>query len=86
MARTKLTPRKMTGPKGVPCHQLAPRDDDASSSRSNPQAKIERLNAELARATRDRALDAIRIGKLKGQLKQSEATDQNCEKMIDRMF
>jgi hypothetical protein len=76
----------MIGPKGVPCHQLAPRDDHASSSRSNPQAKIERLNTELARATRDRALDAICIGKLKGQLKQSEATDQNYEQMIDHML
>jgi hypothetical protein len=66
MARTKLTPRKMIGPKGVLRHQLAPRKDDASGSRSNPQAEIERLNAELVRATRDRALDAIRIGKLKG--------------------
>jgi hypothetical protein len=29
MARTKLTPRKMTGTKGVPRHQLAPRNDGA---------------------------------------------------------
>jgi hypothetical protein len=65
----------MTIPKGVLCHQLALRNDDASSSRSNPQAKIERLTVELARATRDQALDAIRIGKLKGQLKQSEVAD-----------
>jgi hypothetical protein len=66
MAQTKLTPRKMIGPKGVPHHQLTPRNDGASSSRSNPQAEIERLNAELASTTRDQALDAIRIGKLKG--------------------
>jgi hypothetical protein len=65
MAHTKLTPRKMTGPKGVPRHQVAPRNDGASSSCSNPQAEIERVNAELARATRDRALDSIHIGKLK---------------------
>jgi hypothetical protein len=63
----------MIGPKGVPRHQLAPRNNDASSGHSNLQAEIERVNAELARVTRDRALDAIRIGKLKGQLKQSEA-------------
>jgi hypothetical protein len=73
MARTKLTPHKMTVPKGVPRHQLAPRNDGASSSRSNPQAEVERLNAKLARATRDQSLDSIRIGKLKGQLRQSEA-------------
>jgi hypothetical protein len=86
MAHTKLTPYKMTRPKGVPRHQLAPRNDGASSSRFNPQAEAERLNAELARATRDRALDSIYIGKLKGQLRQSEAALQNYEQMIDNMF
>jgi hypothetical protein len=86
MAHTKLTPHKVTGPKGVPHHQLALRNNDASSSHSNPQAEIEKVNAELARATRDRALDAIRIGKLKGQLKQSEAAHQNYEQLIDNMF
>jgi hypothetical protein len=86
MAHTKLTSRKMIGPKGVSRHQLARRNDDASSSRSNPQAEIKRLNVELARATRDRALDAIRIEKLKGQLKQSEAAHKNYEQMIDNMF
>jgi hypothetical protein len=40
----------------------------------------------LARATRDRALDVIRIEKLKGQLKQSEATHKNYKQMIDNMF
>jgi hypothetical protein len=76
----------MTGPKGVPRHQLDLRNNDASSSHSNPQAEIERLNAELARATRDRALDVICIGKLKGQLKQSEVVHQYYEQMIDNMF
>jgi hypothetical protein len=76
----------MIGPKGVPRHQLAPRNDGASSSRSNPQAEIKRVNAELARPTRDRALDSIRIGKMKEQLKQSEAAHQNYEQMIDNMF
>jgi hypothetical protein len=60
MARTKLTPRKSTGPKGVPRRQLAPRDEGASSSsRPVPQTEIERLSAELAQATRDRVNDAI---------------------------
>jgi hypothetical protein len=76
----------MTGPKGVLHHQQPLRNDDASSSRSNPQAEIERLTVELARATRDQALDAIQIGKFKGHLKQSEAAHQNCEQMIDHMF
>jgi hypothetical protein len=64
MARTKLTPRKSTGPKGVPRRQLAPRNEGArsSSSRPDPQAEMERLSAELAQATRDRAIDAIQVG------------------------
>ena len=61
MARTKVTPRKSIGPKGVPRHQLAPRSDSASSSSSRPEPKVEiqRISVELAQATRDRALDAI---------------------------
>ena len=61
MARTKVTPHKSIGPKGVPHHQLAPRSDGASSSsfRPNPPTEVQRLSAELAQATRDRALDAI---------------------------
>jgi hypothetical protein len=53
MACTKLTPRKSTGPKGVPRRQLAPRNEGASSSSSRPdlQAEMERLSAELAQAT-----------------------------------
>ena len=66
MARTKVTPRKSIGPKGVPHHQLAPRSDGASSSsfRPDPQAKVQWLTAKLAKATRDRALDAIQVGEL----------------------
>ena len=64
MARTKVTPRKSVGPKGVPRHQLAPRNNGASSnsSRPDPQAEVRRLAVELAQATRDRALDAIQVG------------------------
>ena len=66
MARAKITPRKSVGPKGVPCHQLSPRSDGASSSSfsPDPQAEIQRLSAEFAQATRDRALDVIQVGKL----------------------
>ena len=66
MACTKMTPRKSTGPKGVPRHQLAPRNDGASSSssRPDPQVEIQRISTELAQATRDRALDAIQVGEL----------------------
>ena len=61
MARTKKTPRKSTGPKGVPRHHLAHRNDGASSSssRPNPPAEIQRISVDLAQATRDRALNAI---------------------------
>ena len=66
MTRTKMTPHKSIGPKGVPHHQLPPRNDGASSSssRPDPQAEIQRLTAELAQATIDRALDAIQVGEL----------------------
>ena len=66
MARTKMTAHKSVGPKGVPRHQLAPRNDGASSSssRPDPQAEIQRISVELAQATRDRALDAIQVGEL----------------------
>ena len=61
MARAKMTPRKSIGPKGVPHHQLAPRNDGASSSssRPDPRAEIQRLTTKLAQSTRDRAVDAI---------------------------
>ena len=49
-----IPPCKSTRPKGVPRHQLAPRNDGASSSssRPDPQAEIQRISAELAQATR----------------------------------
>jgi hypothetical protein len=61
MTRAKMTPRKSTRPKGVPRHQLAPRNDGASSSstRPDPQVEILRVSMELAQPTRDRALDVI---------------------------
>ena len=86
MARTKKTPHKSTGPKGVPCHQLAPRNDGASSSssRPDPQEEIQRISAELAQATRDRALDAIQVGELQGQLRHLTTAHRNCESMLVR--
>ena len=61
MARTKQTARKMTGPKGVPRHQLAPRDGEASSSRRPRRSRkelkeeIEQLKAERSRLIADLA-------------------------------
>ena len=87
MARTKMTPRKSVGLKGVPRHQLAPRNDGASSSssRPDPQAEIQRISAELAQATRDRALDAIQVGGLQDQLRCLTTTHRNCERMLVSM-
>ena len=87
MARTKVTPHKSIGPKGVPHHQLAPRSDGAriSSFRPDPQAKIQRLSAKLAQATRDRALDVIQVGKLQDQLRCLTTAHKNCERMLVRM-
>jgi hypothetical protein len=48
----KMTPRKKTGPQGVPRHQLATKGDGASSSRNpNPdsQAEVARLTLEIER-------------------------------------
>lgn len=64
MAREKHTPRKRTGPKGVPRHQMAPRNDQASSSRSVLDEEKERLSKELTEATRDRMLNVVQIGQL----------------------
>ena len=87
MARTKVTPRKSVGPKGVPRHQFAPRNDDASSSssRPDPQAEIQRISIELAQATRDRALDVIQVGELQDQLRRLTTAHRNCECMLVRM-
>ena len=87
MACTKVTPCKSVGRKGVPRHQLAPRSDGASSSsfRPDPQAEVHRLSAELAQATRDRALDAIQVGELQDQLRRLIVAHQNCEHMLVRM-
>ena len=86
MAHTKKTPRKSIGPKGVPRHQLAPRNDGASSSssRPDPQAEIQRISAELAQATRDRAMDAIEVGRLQEQLRRLTTAHRNCERMLIR--
>jgi hypothetical protein len=71
MAPTKITPRKLIAPRGVPMHHMAPRDkgvSSRSSSTAHPQIKLEQLMVELAQATRDRAQGTIRIGELQGEL------------------
>ena len=87
MACTKVTPHKSVGPKGVPRHQLAPRSAGASSSslRPDPQAEVQWLIAELAKATRDRALVAIQVGELQDQLRCLTTAHKNCERMLVHM-
>jgi hypothetical protein len=56
MARVKMTPRKKTGPQGVPCHQLAARVDGASSSRNpnlDSESEVTRLTTEVERLKRN---------------------------------
>jgi hypothetical protein len=56
MSRVKTTPRKRSGPQGVPHHQLATRGDGARSSRNpnpDPQAEVARLIAEIERLKRN---------------------------------
>jgi hypothetical protein len=41
MARTKTTQRKLTGPQGVPRHQLASKHEGRSSGRNDPIGDLE---------------------------------------------
>lgn len=68
MARTKQTPCKSTGLKGVPKYQLAPRYENGESNNNpnpDPQAEIARLRVELERAEADRVAEAAKITKLR---------------------
>jgi len=85
MGRWKQTPRKRTGPKGVPRHQLAPRNDQASSSRSQSQQEKERLSAELVEVTRERMYNVMEIGELQAQLTNERQATESCEAMLTRM-
>jgi hypothetical protein len=53
--RTRKIARKSTGPIGVPCHQLAPRDEDSSSGSNDPigdlEDRVNQLQTELQRRT-----------------------------------
>ena len=84
MGRWKQTPCKRTGPKGVPRHQLAPRSEQASSSRSPSQQEMERLSAELTEVTRERMYNVMEIGELKAQPTKQKQDTENCEAMLSR--
>ncbi len=94
MARTKTTPKKKTGPKGVPRHQLAPRDDGAGPNRTrgdvasssrprpDPQEEIQRLTRELAQATRTVAECHFQIGDLQGELERRTLDYEDCYRLL----
>jgi hypothetical protein len=84
MARTRQTARKKSGPKGVPRHQLAPKNDEASCSNPKPsrKAEIRRLEAELIQASRDRCQDAIQIGELQKQAEKGNRALASCERCL----
>ena len=85
MACWKQTPRKRTGPKGVPRLQLALRSDQASSSRSPPQQEVDRLSAELIEVMRERMYNVMEIRELKAQLAKEKQATENSEAMLSRM-
>jgi uncharacterized small protein (DUF1192 family) len=72
MARTKTTPRKATGPHGVPRHQLAPRHEGSSSGSNHPigdlEARVARLMSEVRHGSRERARDSHRIAELSAEV------------------
>ena len=45
---------------------------------------IQRISVELAQATRDRAMDAIQVGRLQEQLRRLTTAHRNCERMLVR--
>ena len=73
MAKTKVTARKSTGPHGVPCHQLAPRNHELGEgssktlgdegSSSNP-TNIENLTKELNTLHRAHAKDQEELAEM----------------------
>jgi hypothetical protein len=72
MARTKTTPRKSTGPQGVPRHQLASRHEGSNSGSNNPigdlEARVDRLRSELRHGCRERARDSRHIAELSAEV------------------
>ncbi|HET8669737.1 MAG TPA: hypothetical protein VFM05_03650 [Candidatus Saccharimonadales bacterium] len=54
MARCKLTARKMTGPRGVPRHQLAPRTGEEATGSRPPRLTRKELKAEIKELEKER--------------------------------
>jgi hypothetical protein len=72
MAHTMVTQRKVTGPQGVPRHQLAPRHEGSSSGSNDPigdlEARVEHLTMELRHGSRERARDSRHIAELSAEV------------------
>ena len=64
---------------------MAPRSDQASSSRSPPRQEVDRLSAELTEVMRERMYNVMEIGELKAQLAKEKQATENCEAMLSRM-
>jgi chromosome segregation ATPase len=94
MAHTRQTARKKTGPKGVPRHQLAPRNDGASSSyRPNPSdlsrvdliAELERLQEENDIVVKDRYQCAETIGEFQEETGKMRRTINHLKTKVGQL-
>jgi hypothetical protein len=87
MERTRTTQRKVTGPRGVPRHQLAPRHEGSSSGSNDPigdlEVKVERLTTELHRGSRERARDSRRIAELSAEVDRLQREIVERDRAID---
>ena len=94
MVHLKQTPRKRTGPKGVPCHRLVAKDDaEASTSKTKglekgssleerQQVEIASLGKEINELDQCRVQDARNMEALKLKLEKS----QECQKLYRKML
>ena len=95
MARTKQTPRKKTGPKGVPRHHLAAKNDaevspnktkgmnEGSSIEDRQKVEIASLSEEIRELDRFRAQDARQMGYLQLKLEKSQECQEQYRRMLD---
>jgi hypothetical protein len=74
--RTRKTARKSTGLIGVPCHQLALRHEDSSSSSNDPigdlEAQVEQLRSELRHRNDIWVVDGERINELRTDIRHQQ--------------
>jgi hypothetical protein len=79
--RTRKTARKSTGPIGVPCHQLAPRQEASSSGSNDPigdlEAQVEQLRTELRHRNNVWVEDGQRINDLRTDIRYCKTSLPN---------